>query len=135
MVALLASVASSAQIQLQVYPARPRSLYPPSAFIDSMSDELSPYPGASQLFQHTPQIEVIAVWGLFDSLEAVTQRDVFVDAFHDTVRAAPHQAGGNTLIAPRSLGDIPLFVPDWMPESEQVAYFATRITLGGDTTD
>ena len=134
-VALLQSVATSAQINLSVYPARPRTLAPPHAFIDSMADELSPFPGSSTIFQHVPLIEVIVVWGIFDSLEAVTQRDAFVDAFHDTVRAAPHQAGGASLIAPRSVGDIPLFIPDWMDEQEQRPYFATRIVLGGDRTD
>lgn len=100
-----------------------------------MSDELAPFPGSSTLFQHVLGIEVVAVWGLFDSLEAVTQRDTFIDAFHDVVRNAPHQAGGATLIGSRSVADIPLFVPDWLPEVEQVVYFASRFTLGGERTD
>lgn len=134
-VALLEACATAASIPLQVYRGRPRTLYPPTAFIDGMSDELEPHPGASLLFRHTPLVEIVAVWGLLDSGEAVDQRDAFVDAFHSTVRQAPHQAGGATLIAPRSLGDVPAFVPDWLPEQEQNVYFATRIVLEGLTTD
>jgi hypothetical protein len=120
---------------MQVYPGRPTTIYPPTGFIDSMGDNTTDYPGSSTLYQHAPIVEVVTVWGLFDSKEAVNQRDAFVDAFHDWVRARPHEAGARSLISPRTLTDIPTWVPDWLPEEQQRAYYATRITLEGFVTD
>lgn len=134
-VALLTACASNASVKLQVYRGRPRTILPPTAFIDSMADNTTEYPGSSTLYQHAPIVEVITVWGLFDSGEAVDQRDAFVDAFHDWVRANVHQVSGRSLIGPQTVSDIPLFVPDWLPEEQQVAYYATRITLEGFVTD
>ena len=134
-VSLLTSCASSASVKMQIYPGRPASIYPPTAFIDAMGDNTTDFPGSSTIFQHTPVIEIITVWGLLDSKEAVDQRDAFVDAFHDTVRANPHAAGARSLLSPRTLNDIPTFIPDWLPEAQQIAYYATRITLEGFVTD
>ena len=121
---------------MQVYPARPMTLYPPTGFVSEMGDSLSPFPGTSTLFQHTPQIEVVCVWGTFDSKEAVNQRDAFVDAFHDWVRARVHEAGARTLIGPLSVNDIPVFNPDWGNEAQRnTSYYATRIVLEGFATD
>lgn len=133
---MLVDCATNASVNLQAYPARPMSIYPPTGFIDSMSDETSPFPGASTLYQHTPLIEVVTVWGLFDSKEAADQRDAFVDAYHAWVRARPHEAGARTLIGPRSLNDIPVFNPDWGSEQQRnTSYYATRIVLEGFATD
>lgn len=134
-VTLLGTCATAASIKLQIYPGRPASIYPPTAFIDRMGDNTEDFPGSSTIFQHTPVVRVIAVWGLFDSKEAVDQRDAFVDAFHDTVRADPHAAGARSLLSPRTLDDLPAWVPDWMPEEQQRSYYATEITLEGFVTD
>jgi hypothetical protein len=127
--------AANASIDMQTYAGRPKSVYPPTGFIDSMSDSLSPYPGSSTLYQHNRTIEVLMVWGLFDSATAVSQRDAWVDAFHDWVRARPHEAGAASLIGPLRVADEPDFVPTWLPEASQQSYFATRITLEGFATD
>lgn len=133
---MLEGCATAANVALQVYPGRPMTIYPPTGFVDSMSDTLSPTPGASALFTHAPTVEVLLLWGEFDSKEAVTQRDAFVDAFHAYVRTRPHQAGAATLIGPRSLGDVPVYNPDWGSEDQrQRSYYATRIVLEGFATD
>ena len=130
---LLQDCADNANVQIQLYRGRPKSIYPPTGFIDSMHDELDNPVGA--LFQHHPRIVVVLVWGLYDSGAAVDQRDAFVDAFHDWVRSNYHAAGSASLIAPTSLDDEPTFVPDWLPEEQQIPHFATRIELEGFVTD
>lgn len=135
-VTMLRECANNASVTLQTYEARPMTLHPPHGFVSEMGDSTEPFPGTSTLYQHTPLVEVIVVWGLFDSKEAATQRDSFVDAYHDWVRARPHQAGANTLIGPRSLNDIPVFNPDWGNEAQRnSSYYATRIVLEGFATD
>lgn len=135
-VGMLTACASNASVKMQVYPARPVTLYPPSGFVDGMGDDTSAFPGSSNLFQHTPTVEVLLVWGTFDSAEAVAQRDAFVDAYHDWVRARVHEAGAATLIGPRSLSDLPVFNPDWGNEAQRnSSYYATRIVLEGFATD
>ena len=133
---MLVGCAVAANVKLQAYPARPMTLYPPTGFVDSMGDDTSPFPGSSNLYQHVPVIEVVTVWGLFDSKEACDQRDAFVDAYHAWVRARPHEAGARTLIGPRSLTDIPVFNPDWGNETQRsTSYYATRMILEGFATD
>jgi hypothetical protein len=133
---MLTACANNASVTMQVYPARPMTLYPPTAFVDTMADALNEFPGASNLYQHTPSVELTLVWGTFDSKEAVIQRDAFVDAYHAWVRARPHEAGATTLIGPRSLNDIPVFNPDWGNEAQRnTSYYATRIVLEGFATD
>lgn len=134
-VTLITDCAANAGVPMQVYPGRPRSLAPPTGFVDAMGDEYEPTPGASNLYRHTPLVEVVFVWGTFDSKEAVDQRDAWIDAFHDWVRVNRDAVSGASLIGPRTLTDVPVFVPDWLPESEQRPYFATRLVLEGLTTD
>lgn len=134
-VALLTDCAANAGVGMQVYRARPRTLKPPTGFIDGLFDTLAPMPGSSNLFSHTPTVEVVCVWGLYDSGEAADQRDAFVDAFHDWIRERPHQASARSLIAPVTVRDEPNFVPDWLPEEQQLSYYATRIVLEGLKSD
>lgn len=135
-VSMLSACATNASVKLQVYRARPMTLVPPTAFVDTMGDSLNEFPGTSTLYQHSPSIELTLVWGLFDSGEAADQRDAFVDAYHAWVRARPHEAGARTLIGPRSLNDIPVFNPDWGNDAQRnTSYYATRIVLEGFATD
>lgn len=135
-VGMLTACASNASVTMQVYPARPMTLYPPTGFVSEMGDNLAEFPGTSTLYQHRPAIEVICVWGQFDSAEAAGQRDDFVDAYHAWVRARPHEAGARTLIGPLTVTDIPVFNPDWGNEAQrQTSYYATRIVLEGFATD
>lgn len=135
-VSILTAVAASAGVKLQVYRARPASLFTPTAFVDSMEDDLTDFL-ASAIFQHVPTVNIVCLWGLFDSGDAVDQRDLFVDAFHSYIRSNYHAAGGNTLIRPDLLQDDPGYVPDWIQpiSGRPSTYYATRITLKGDATD
>jgi hypothetical protein len=98
-----------------------------------MGDSLLDFSGP--IFQHTPRVECVFLWGPFDSGEAADQRDAWVDAFHAWVRVNYHEAGARTLIKVSDLADIPDYVPTWLPEEQQVPYYATRIVLEGFATD
>ena len=134
-ISLVTDCAANASVSMQIYPGRPASIYPPTAFVDAMGNTYEPTPGASNLYTHTPTIELVFLWGLFDSKEAVDQRDAFVDAFHDWIRTRRDAVSGASLIGPTSLADLPAFVPDWLPEAQQRAYFGTRLVLEGLITD
>lgn len=128
-VELLADYAASAGIGLQVYPGRPRSLFPPTAFVDRIVETIE-YPGV-MLQQRTPRCEMVVIHGLFDSKDATEQKDAFVDGLLEWVTANYHAAGANTLVAVVSVEDEPAYVNDWMPPAEQRTYYATRLTLEG----
>ena len=128
-VTLLTDYAASAGVKLQVYRARPASIYAPTAFVDGFSERVT-YPG-STLYQRQPLVEVIVVHAIFDSGEAVDQRDAFVDGFLAYCATRFHQAGANTLLGLVAIDDLPAFVPDWLPPEKQKTYYASRITLEG----
>jgi hypothetical protein len=126
---LLTAYAASAGTRLQVYRARPTSIYAPTAFVDGMGEKVE-YLGPS-LMQRTPTVELLVVHGLFDGGEAVDQRDVFVDGFLAYVATRYHEAGANTLLGITVVDDLPDFVPTWLAPEKQKTYYATRITLEG----
>lgn len=128
-VALLRDYAASVSVRLQVYPGRPRTINPPTAFVDTIRESLT-FTGIS-LYQRRPIVELIYVHGLFDSADAAGAADAFKDGFVEWVAVRYHEAGANTLIAPSELEDLPTFVNDWMPPAEQRTFFATRISLEG----
>lgn len=129
-VGLLTDYAASASLRLQVYRARPRSLNPPVAFIDRMGETLTPFTLGTR--QRVPRVEILCLWGQFDSGEAVDQRDAFVDGFLDWCADNWHAFGGNTDMNAVSLADEPEFTPDWGELAQQsVTYYATRIVLEG----
>jgi hypothetical protein len=132
-VAFLNDYAASASVKLQVYPGRPRTLNPPSGFVDAIRETYSSF--TESHYQGTPQVDVVVVFGLFDSKDAVEQKDAFVDGFVAWAYANPHESGANTLIQVASTEDIPAFVNDWVPPPEQRTYFATSITLEGFETN
>ncbi len=131
-VTFLSDFATDADIGLQVYPGRPRTLRPPSAFVDTINTTYTPFVGL--IDQATPEVLVTVIFGLFDSLDAVTQRDSFVDDFHQWVADKYHQAGANTLIRVSELRDVPDYVPEWLPPEQQRTYYAVQITLEGFET-
>ena len=126
-VTLLFDYGAAAGLKLQVYPGRPRSVTPPCAFVDRMTETIDP----DNFLQRSPRVEVLVLHGLFDSADAASQKDDFVDGFVDWVADRFHAAGANTLIAPVAVEDEPNFVTDWMREEDQRTYYATRITLEG----
>jgi hypothetical protein len=128
-VSLLTDYAASTTppITLQVYPARPRSIAPPTGFVDAIRESIT----CTALHQRVPTADVIVVHGIFDSKEAADQKDAFVDGFVDYVMDRFHEAGANTLVAVTETEDLPDYVPEWMPPNEQRTYYATRISLEG----
>lgn len=118
-------------IKAQIYGARPRSINPPTWFVDRVRETIA---FSGHLRQRTVQVDVVMIWGLFDSLEAAHQRDDTVDAFIDWVSDRPHVAAANTVLEPRSIEDDPNFVPDWIVpgrDDRLPMYFATTVTLEG----
>jgi hypothetical protein len=126
-VALFTGYAADAHIRLQVYPGRPRSINPPTAFVDLISERIS-YDG---LRQRMPTAVCIVVHGLFDTADTAGQKDAFVDGFVDWVYERIHAAGANTTVGVVSTEDIPAWQPDWMPTAERRTYYATQISLEG----
>ena len=128
-VTMLNAYAASESIKLQVYRARPRSINPPTAFVDAINETLTAFTITAR--QRRPTLEVIVVHGLFDSGEAADQRDAFVDGFADWVAENFHAFGTNTLVGAVTIQDLPSYIPDWMPDSEKRTYYATQISLEG----
>lgn len=127
-VSMLNAYATAASIKLQTYPGRPRSLFPPTGFVDRISETI--VMTGPTMRQRFPRVTVVLVWGLFDSAEAVAQRDAFLDGFMDWVTLNFHAAGATTLVAPIATEDIPGWQPDWRPE-DTAHYYATELTLEG----
>ena len=111
--------------QMQVYPGRPASLFPPTGFIDAIRSTIA-YSGPT-LIQQTVTVEAIVLHGLFDSKDAADQKDAYVDGLIEYQRDRPHEAGANTTIGLVSTEDLPNFVPDWLPPERQKTYYATRL--------
>ena len=128
----LSGFATDLDMTLQVYPGRVRTIYPPTAFVDSINTVFTPFVGL--IDQATPQVLITVIFGLFDSKDAVTQRDQFVDDFHSWVADKYHQAGANTLIRVSELQDLPDYVPEWLPPEQQKTYYAVQITMEGFET-
>ena len=126
-VALLEAYKAEAETKLSIYPGRPRSILPPHAFVDRITERTS-YP-AGVPPQRTVSVEVVVVHGLFDSKEAVTQADAFGDGFLDWITDNPHAAGGNRTIGVDAIDDEPDWINDWMPPEKQGVHYATRVTL------
>lgn len=126
---LLTEYAQGANIKLQVYPGRPRSLYPPTAFPDAIREE-TVFTGPTQR-QRTVTVDLVALWGDFDSAEAVAQRDAFCDGFADYVTDNRDKADPHSVLAGVAFQDVPNFIPDWLPPEEQQSYYATRIAVEG----
>jgi hypothetical protein len=126
---LLTDFREDAGIKLQLYKARPRTILPPTAFIDRITETIEPIGLAG--IQRTPQVHIYVLHGLFDSADAVDQGDRFVDGFIDWTKTRYHAAGANSLVAITAIEDDPNYVPDWQPQAEQRTYYATLITLEG----
>jgi len=125
--------AVSMDVKLQVYPARPRTLYPPTAFVDRIRETDTVLAGLT--FQRTITVDVLIVHGLFDSNDAAIQKDAFVDGMYQWVIGREHTAGANSLIRIAGTEDLPDWVPEWIPPGEQRTYYATEITLEGFGTN
>jgi hypothetical protein len=132
-VRFLTDYATDTDTKLQVYPGRPRTLYPPTAFVDGINEVFTSF--TERHFQRVPQVTVIVLFGLFDSADAVQQKDEFVDGFVAWAYENPHEAGANTLIRVSETRDLPDYVPEWIAPQEQKTYYATEIVLEGFGTN
>lgn len=132
---LLTDYAANRNIKLQVYPGRPASIFPPTAFVDRIRERLV-YLGPTSR-QRVPTADVVVIHGLFDSAEAASQKDDFVDGFLDYTLDRYHSAGTNTLVAVTATEDDPNYVPDWIAprEGRQPMYYATLMSLEGLALD
>ncbi len=127
-VELLKDYASDASVKLQVYPGRPRTIMPPTGFVDGIRETLD---HTTMLTKRSPVADIILVHGIYDTMEAADQKDAFMDGFIDWVEARFHAAGANTLVAIAETEDLPNFIPEWVAPDKQLVYYATRITLEG----
>lgn len=132
-VQFLNDYATYAGVELQIYPGRPRSIFPPTGFVDSIDETFTPF--TERHFQRVPLVLVTVIFGLFDSADAVAQKDRFVDGFADWAYDHAHGAGNNTLIHVARSSDIPDYVPEWLPPEQQRTYYAVQITLEGFATN
>lgn len=132
-VAFMADCAAASGVRLQVYRARPASVFPPTGFIDAVSDTIDFTQDV--IGQHKPVAKLLFLWGTFDSGSAVDQRDAYIDAIYDWIRTRFHEAGPNSIVAVTAIDDVPTYTPDWQPPSEQRAYYATEVTLEGTASD
>jgi hypothetical protein len=115
--------------KLQVYPGRPASLYPPTAFVNRIRERIDPW-GPARMQRH-PVVDLVFVHAVFDSADAVEHGDRFVDAFLAFVADNPHAAGGNGTLSIVETTDDPNFVPDWIPPDVRRTYYATIFALEG----
>lgn len=124
---LLRDYAAEALVKLQVYAGRPRSLHPPTAFVDEMRESVTFAAGFGG--DRQPSVDLLLVWGTFDSADTTAQADEFVDGFYAWVADRPHALHPNSIVESIQRSDEPTFTPDWVPPDEQKAYYATRLTL------
>jgi hypothetical protein len=117
--------------KLQVYPGRPASLYPPTAFVNRIRERIDPWGPARH--QRHPIVDLVFVHGVFDSGDTVRAGDAFVDAFLEFVEGQPHAAHANSTLDVVETTDDPNFVPDWIPPDQRRTYYATIFALEGLT--
>jgi hypothetical protein len=129
----LTEYAGYAGVALQMYPARPRTITPPTGFIDAIRETFTSF--TERHFQRVPLVSVVVVHGLFDSMDAAYQKDRFVDGFVEWAYEHAHAAGPNTLIRVSETEDLPDWVPEWIAPDKQRTYYATQITLEGFGTN
>lgn len=128
---LLSAYAQAADIKLQIYPGRPRSIAAPTAFVDTITQTVN-YDAQREL---VVRAIVVILHGEFDSKDTAAQADTFVDDFIDWVwdPANFHAAGDSTSLAVVGAEDDATYTPEWLPLERQKTYFATYLTLEGRT--
>lgn len=126
---LLRGYATESVLAVSAYRARPTSIHTPHAFIDRMRETVAW--DTQTTMRRLALADVVILHGLFDSGDAVDQRDRFVDGFLAYVIEHLDEIDPNTTISGVSVTDIPVYRPDWFPEDRQETYFATLVTLEG----
>ena len=126
---LVGSYAEDAGVELQTYPGRPASIFPPTAFVDRIREKLDPYGPIRQ--QRSPTVELVVLHGVFDSQAAVEAGDAFVDGFLEYVLRNPHKAHPNSVAYVPEYQDEPAYVADWIPPDRPRVFYATTFALEG----
>ncbi len=129
----LSGVADDIGFKLQMYPGRPRTLFPPVGFIDRISAVYTSL--TERTFTGLVSVQAIILFGLFDSADAAAQKDEFVDALTLWAYAHGHAAGPNTINRVSETADLPDYVPEWIPPDQQRTYYACQVTLEGFTSN
>lgn len=111
-----------------IFRARPMSISPPAAFVDSIEDPEINYTPAGM--QRTPNVRIRIVRGTFSSGDVADVNDQLVDDFIDYVVTNRHAAGANTLALISSVEDDDGWIPEWIPESQP--FYSTIVTLSGE---
>lgn len=122
-VALLTAYCAAAGLRAQIYRARPKQTKPPTFYIESITEVLTPFTAEER--QRTARVTVRALWGRTDDGDAVDQRDAFVDGFLDYVADHFHAFGANTDVNAVAVADS----PDFNFEGESM--FSTAVALEG----
>lgn len=111
----------------QTYGARPKSITPKAAFVDSISEDLAYTPAG---LIRTPAVVVRIVRGTFASEDVAEANDALVDGFIQYVVDNRHAAGANTLILVTSVEDDDGWIPEWIPDA--LPMYSTLVTLSGE---
>lgn len=129
-VALVNGYRTAASLDLgQVYRARPAQIKTPSAFVDRVSEDADAF--TKEEYQRVVRVGIRIVWGVYDSGQAVDQRDQFVDGFYGYVADSGYHAfGGNAECVWVGTDDDEDWRPDWI-DTDDSKYFSTLITLEG----
>jgi hypothetical protein len=129
-VALVEAYRQSASLTLgQLYRARPAgSPKVPSIYIDRITEGADSF--SAEESQRVVVVALRCVWGVYNTGDAVDQRDRFVDGLYGYLMDSGKDAfGANAVIYWRTVTDNPDWTPEWLPESDP--YYMTEITLEG----
>lgn len=130
-VTLLRQYGESADIGLQVYPALPTRITPPTAYIDRLTERVDQV--GITLYQRFVQAQIVVLFREFaggERADAALQKDAFCDGFLSLVEQSFHATGPTTLLRPVRVDDNPEFqLAD--PKRGVITYFAARITVEG----
>ena len=131
-VTLVDNYRASASIKLgSVYRARQSKINAPCAFVESISEDADSF--VDREYQRVVRVGIRIVWGVYDSGDAVDQRDRFIDGFYAWVADNPRAFGGNTDCLWIGTSDDEDWSPTWIP-TDQSAYFSTLVTLEGQAS-
>jgi hypothetical protein len=132
-VEMLEAYKAESGVELQIYPGRPASFYPPTAFVDGIRERIELL--GPKRRQRIPVVTVVVVHGLFDSANTAAAGDAFVDGFLEFTLDQYHAAGANTLLAITATLDLPTYVPEWLPPDRHRQFYATSLALEGLAID
>ncbi len=120
---LITDYCASVGLESQRYPARPKQVKPPTFYVESITEVLTPFTIGDR--QRSTRVTIRAIWGRFDDGNTVIARDKFVDGFLDWVADNYHAFGANTDVNAVAVADSPEF------DFDGETLFSTAIALEG----